>query len=102
MQHRPGVPVSCRDRDDSHHSIIADIRFLIAGVDASIGRIELAMGREAASESPDSSAAVVVLDDVTPRYLAASAALSACRVELDFAMHALQETGMPESGTEAP
>lgn len=102
MQHRPGVPVSFRDRDDSHHSIIADLKFLIARVDASIGRIEQAMGQEPAPEILDGSAAVIVLDDVTPRYLAASAALNACRVELGFAMHSLQEADVAEGGTEAP
>ncbi len=101
MQHPTDVLVALRDRNDSHHSLITDLKFLIAQVEASIVRIEQAIGREAASEDQGGSAPVVVLDDVTPRYLAATAALGACRAELGFAMRSLREAGLPEDGTEA-
>lgn len=38
------------------------------------------------------STEIVVLDDVTPRYAAASAALNSCRAELDRALRKLSES----------
>lgn len=41
------------------------------------------------------SADVFVLDDVTPRYATASAALNACRAGLGHALQSLSESGKP-------
>jgi len=38
---------------------------------------------------------IVVLDDVTPRFATASAALNSCRAELDRALQNLSEYGNP-------
>lgn len=92
--------VTARDRDDNHHSIIADLRFLIEQVEASIARLDQAIGQEDTPENQDSATAMIILDDVTPSYRAASAALNACRIELGFAMQSLRDSGMPEYGTE--
>lgn len=42
---------------------------------------------------PASSADIFVLDDVTPRYATASAALNACRTGLGHAMRCLSDAG---------
>ncbi len=44
---------------------------------------------------PEGSADVFVLDDVTPRYATASAALNACRAGLGHALQYLSESGNP-------
>jgi len=41
------------------------------------------------------STEIVVLDDVTPRFATASAALNACRAELGQALQNLSESGDP-------
>ena len=45
-----------------------------------------AIARESASSGVEAEADVVVLDDVTPRYLRASSALQACNVHLGGAL----------------
>jgi hypothetical protein len=44
---------------------------------------------------PAGSADIFVLDDVTPRYATASAALNACRAGLGHALQCLSESGSP-------
>jgi hypothetical protein len=59
--------------------------------------IDAAMTLEDMEPEDDSailgSTAIVVLDDVTPRYDAANAALHACRAELGHALQKLSESG---------
>jgi hypothetical protein len=74
--------------------IAADLRALIARIEISMRLINAAM------EQQDESgvmgiADVFVLDDVTPRYATASAALNACRAGLGHALHCLSESGNP-------
>ena len=80
------------DRNDGHHSIVSDLLSLIEHVQASITLIEGAIAREAAPGNQDNPADVVVLDDVTPRYMKTSAALSTCRAGLGVALHILLDT----------
>ena len=42
---------------------------------------------------------VVVLDDVTPRYVRARAALNSCEAHLGAALRFLQDTRTPQTGT---
>ena len=63
---------------DSVQLIAADLRGLISQIETSMRRIATAMDQEHGSD-PEGSADVFVLDDVTPRYATASAALDACR-----------------------
>ena len=63
------------DRNDGHHSIVSDVLSLIEHIQASIALIEAALEREAALGNADIPANIVVLDDVTPRYMKTSAAL---------------------------
>ena len=97
------------DRNDGHHSIVSDVLSLIEHVQASIALIEAALEREAALGNADIPANVVVLDDVTPRYMKTSAALSTCRAGLGVALHILldarttrHETGALAAGDRRP
>jgi hypothetical protein len=81
---------------DSRQVIAADLRSLIAQIETSMRRIAAAM--DAASDQEhgsdaEGSADVFVLDDVTPRYATANAALNACRAGLDHALQYLSESG---------
>jgi hypothetical protein len=76
----------------SRRLIAADLRSLIAQIEASMRLIEAAMMQEAGADQPG-SADVIVLDDVTPRYLTANAALGSCRASLDLALKCLSESG---------
>ena len=57
-------------------------------------RIAAAMDQEH-SNDPEGSADVFILDDVTPRYATANAALNACRAGLGHALQYLSESGNP-------
>jgi hypothetical protein len=79
---------------DSHQLIAADLRALIARIETSMRLIDAAMEQDD-DGSVMISADIFVLDDVTPRYATASAALNACRVGLGHALQYLSETGNP-------
>jgi hypothetical protein len=89
------------DRNDGHDSIVSDLLSLIEHVQASIALIEGALAREAALGNQDIPANVVVLDDVTPRYMKTSAALSTCRAGLGVALHFLLDDTTAGQGTGA-
>ncbi|BAL73671.1 hypothetical protein [Bradyrhizobium cosmicum] len=74
---------------DSRQLIAADLRSLIARIDISMRLIDAAMERVDSGSA--GSVDVVVLDDVTPRYAAASATLNVCRAGLGRALQQLSE-----------
>ena len=80
-------------RDNNHRSIVSDLASLINQVQASVQLIESAIVREAPAGDPDVDSDVIVLDDVTPRYVTASAALRACNAGLGLALHSLMDRG---------
>jgi hypothetical protein len=84
-----GASVSSESRDDGEQSIVLDLMSLIEQVKHSMDLLETAIAREAASGGQDPASDVVVLDDVTPRYLKANAALASCNAGLGAALHAL-------------
>jgi hypothetical protein len=89
---------------DSRQLIAADLRALIARIEISIRLIDAVM-EDAVMEKEDLArehdGAVVgstdffVLDDVTPRYATASAALNACRAGLGHALQGFSESASP-------
>jgi hypothetical protein len=93
--------IQSADRMDGHHSIVSDLLSLIEHVQASIALIEGTLAREAALGNADIPANVVVLDDVTPRYMKTSAALSTCRAGLGVALHVLLDVRTGRHGTSA-
>jgi hypothetical protein len=91
-------PLAAIAETDSRQLIAAELRSLIARIDISMRLIDAAMEPEddsAVSGADLGSTEIVVLDDVTPRYATASAALNACRAELGQALQNLSESGNP-------
>lgn len=91
-------PLAAMAETDSRQLIAAELRSLIARLEISLRLIDAAM---ISDREPDDDGAIVgsseifVLDDVTPRYATASAALNACRAELGRALQQLSESGNP-------
>jgi hypothetical protein len=91
-------PLAAMAETDSRQLIAAELRSLIARIEISMRLIDAAM--EPADDSAISGAIlgsteIVVLDDVTPRYATASAALNVCRAELGNVLQNLSESGNP-------
>jgi hypothetical protein len=83
---------------DSHQLIAAELRSLIARIEISLRLIDAAMEAEDDSAIVNAelgSTEIVVLDDVSPRFATASAALNSCRAELGQALQNLSESGDP-------
>jgi hypothetical protein len=80
------------DGQESYRSIVSDLVALIGHVQASLQLIETAIAREKALGDHDASAGIIVLDDVTPRYAKASAALKACDAGLGAALDLLLDS----------
>lgn len=91
-------PLTAMAETDSRQLIAAELRSLIARLEISLRLIDAAVTSDGV---PDDGSAIVgsteifVLDDVTPRYATASAALNACRAELGRALQQLSESGHP-------
>jgi hypothetical protein len=81
------------DRDDGFYIVVSDLVSLIDRVQASIKLIESAQARQSAAEAE--FADVVVLDDVTPLYAKAGAALDACNASLNATLQFLIESTTP-------
>ena len=93
MQNLAGTdPLVAAPSGDIRQLIVADLRSLIAQIESSMRLIETAMAQDAGGDDPG-SIDVVVLDDVTPRYATATAALGACRAQLDLALQTLSDSG---------
>jgi hypothetical protein len=80
------------DRNDAYRSVVSDLVSLIGHVQASLTLIEQAISREISVGSQETSANVIVLDDVTPPYMSATAALKACDVNLAIALRSLLDS----------
>ncbi len=72
-----------------HRAIVVDLVTLVERIQASIKLLERAIARELARSNSEAHD-VFVLDDVTPCYARASAALIACQVGLGEALHSMQ------------
>jgi hypothetical protein len=64
-------------------------------IQASMKLLERAIAGELLRGNPDVHDNVFILDDVTPCYAKASAALHACHVRLSEALHSMQATRRP-------
>jgi hypothetical protein len=98
-----GALVDSDDRNDGYRAIVADLVSLIGHVQASMRLIESAIATESPRGNQEIAANVVELDDVTPRYARASAALTACNAHIGVALHFLRDTrsSKPRSGEPA-
>jgi hypothetical protein len=92
-------PLVATPETDSRQLIEADLRSLIARIESSVRLIDAAMTREEVEREDDragvGSTGIFVLDDVTPRYAAASAALNACRAGLGHVLESLSDSDYP-------
>ena len=90
MQNAPDHTLVQSDhRNDSHNAIISSLGSLVEQVRANMKLIESAIASEAVIG--DQEASIIVLDDVTPHYLRANAALNACNAGLGIALHLLRD-----------
>lgn len=95
------TPLVAMAETDSRRLIAADLRALIMRIESSMRLIDAAMMNADTLETgltcsdPAGSTDVFVLDDVTPRYATASAALNVCRAGLGHALQSLSESGNP-------
>ena len=85
------TPLLATPEIESRELIAADLRLLIAQIETSMRRIATVMDQEHGYDA-ESSAEVFILDDVTPQYATASAALGACRAGLRHALQCLSES----------
>ena len=76
-------------RNDNYFSVVSDLMSLAAHIQASMNVLETAIARELPAGDQEACENVVVLDDVTPCYVKANAAL-----------HCLLDTEMPEYGAD--
>jgi hypothetical protein len=88
-------------QNDSYRSVVSDLVSLIEHVQASLRLIEQTMVRETSPGGQEYAANVVVLDDVSPRYVKAAAALKACDANLGIALDVLMDSRTPGRGTSA-
>jgi hypothetical protein len=87
---------ACLDEgNDPYNVIVADLVALIAHVQASLRLIESAIAREAFLAEQEAANNIFVLDDVTPRYIAASTALRGCDTGLGAALDRLLDSEAP-------
>lgn len=82
---RPGDP------SENYTAIISNLGSLVEQVSAMIKLIESAIASEASTDHADVAANIVVLDDVTPRYVRANAALRTCNAGLGVALHLVHD-----------
>lgn len=87
--------VPSEDRNDGFYMIVSDLVSLIDHVEASIKLIETAKAQGCSDDQE--FAGIVVLDDVTPLYTQARAALDACNTSLNAALQFLLETEVPSA-----
>jgi hypothetical protein len=76
-------------RHESCRSVVANLVTLIEHLSVSRKMLELAIMRETAQAGLNMDEDFVVLDDVTPCYLSANAALNACDAAVAVTLHAL-------------
>jgi hypothetical protein len=92
MQNFVGTgPLVTTPNTDIRQLIAADLRCLIAQIETSMRLIDAAMVLQDDGGDQSGSTDVFVLDDVTPRYATASAALGACKASLDLALEHLSD-----------
>jgi hypothetical protein len=92
-----GVAQAPHDQNAAYRAVVSDLVSLVEHVQNSLRLIEQTIARETAPEttpgSPESSTSIIVLDDVSPRYMRSAAALQACDVNLGIALHSLLDCG---------
>ena len=91
-----GIEIEASDRNDAYGAVVSDLVSLIEHVRSSLKLIEQATIRETSLGDQETCADIIVLDDVTPRYMKAAAALTACDASLSIALHSLRDSDTPQ------
>jgi hypothetical protein len=94
-----GTSAPSEDRNGLHGAIVSDLVSLIECVRTSMEMIDVAVVAEAPLGYQEIGTGVVVLDDVTPAYVRARAALNSCEAHLGAALRFLRDTRTPQPGT---
>jgi hypothetical protein len=104
MQNAAGGDASAQfdGRNESYRAIASDLIALIGRVQEIMKLVEAAIASELPAGDQDLTANVVVLDDVTPRYSRALAALTASNASLGHALHFLQDTRTARQAFDGP
>jgi hypothetical protein len=86
-----GYSVPTENENDNYRSVVADLKSLIR-------HVQTAIARECSEGNQDAAADIFVLDDVTPAYEKAHAALKASGADLDAALQFILDAKnwMPE------
>ncbi|MGQ0685148.1 hypothetical protein [Bradyrhizobium sp.] len=87
-----GMQPESADRNEKYHMVVSDLVAVIGRVRNSLELIESEIASEAEGEEASD---IIVLDDVTPGYSRAQAALRECEAGLSAALHLLQESTPP-------
>jgi hypothetical protein len=94
------------DQNAAYCTVVSDLVSLAEHVQKSLRLIERTIARETSLEtspgSPESSTNIVVLDDVSPHYMKAAAALQACDVNLGIALRSLLDSSDSDPCTSSP
>jgi hypothetical protein len=93
------IEIEPGDWNDAYLEVVSDLVALIDHVRASLKLIERATALEASLGDREVCGSVIVLDDVTPRYIKATTALTVCDVNLGIALRSLQESRASRRGT---
>lgn len=88
-----GVAQAPHDQNDAYRAVVSDLVSLAEHVQNSLRLIEQTIAGETSPGSSESSTSVVVLDDISPRFMKAAAAVQACDVNLGIALRSLLDSG---------
>jgi hypothetical protein len=104
MQNAAGGTGSAQsaDRNDSYRAVVCELQSLLERVQAGMNLVQTAIAAESPLCHQELAANVVVLDDVTPRYLRANAALDTCNAGLRMALHVLQDARTAQREADEP
>jgi hypothetical protein len=80
-------------QNHAYRAVVSDLVRLIEHVQSSLRLIERTIAGEASAGAQESSANVIVLDEVSPRYMKAAAVLQACDADLGDALRSLTDSG---------
>jgi hypothetical protein len=96
-----GASVLPEHHKDGISSVMSELAALLGHVQTSMRAIETTIAHDASSASSRYFDNAIVLDDVTPRYARAAAALSACNISLHAALQFLLQAETSASLTKS-
>jgi hypothetical protein len=94
-----GAAPAPQNQNDACRAVVSDLVSLVEHVQNSLRLVEQMIARETSLETsaetspatPESSTNIIVLDDVSPRYMRTGAALQACHVNPGIALRSLPD-----------